>query len=68
MTKTFEERMLSIEQELSVIRMEMEEEVGRYNSSYPDEKRLINDLEYCSQWIKGETKASSDWFIKEIYK
>jgi len=68
MTKTIEERMLSIEQELSEIRKEMEEEVARYNSSYPDEKRLINDREYCSHWIKGEIKTSSEWFIKEISK
>lgn len=34
MIKTIEERMLSIEQELSEIRKEMEEEVGRYYTSY----------------------------------
>lgn len=68
MTKTIEERMSAIEQELLEIRKEMEEEVARYNSSYPDEKRLINDREYCSHWIRGEAKASSEWFIKEIYK
>lgn len=68
MNQTFEQRIQSIEDQLKEIRKESGESLARYSSSYPDEKRLINDREYCSQWIRGEIKASSDWFIKEIYK
>lgn len=68
MNQTIEDRMQSIEGQLKEIRKELEESLARYNPSYPDENRLINDHEYCSQWIRGELKTSSEWFMKEIYK
>jgi hypothetical protein len=60
--------MQSIENQLKELRKELEESLAQYSSNYPDENRLINDHEYCSQWIIGELKISSEWFMKEIYK
>lgn len=68
MNQTIEERMQSIEDQLKEIRKELEQSLARYSSHYPDENRLINDREYCSRWIRGEIKSSSEWFMKEIYK
>lgn len=68
MNQTFEARMQAVENELKEIRTELEESLARYSSHYPDENRLINDREYCSKWIRGEIKTSSEWFMKEIYK
>lgn len=68
MNQTIEERFQSIEDQLKEIRKELEESLAKYNSKYPDESRLINDTEYCRQWIMGEIEASSKWFMKEIYK
>lgn len=53
MLKTIEERMLSIEQELSQIRKEMEDEVARYKQSgYPFDVDKIKNL----------LKIEGDWF------
>lgn len=49
MTKTIEERMLSIEQELSEIRKEMEEEVARYK----DETYLFTDYTWPTPILKS---------------
>lgn len=68
MNQSIEQRMQAVEDELKEIRKELEESLARYSSDYPNESRLINDREYCSQWIKGEIKRSSEWFMKEIYK
>jgi len=68
MDQTIEDRMQAVEIELKEIRKELEGSLARYSPHYPDENRLINDREYCSRWIRGEIKASSEWFMKEIYK
>lgn len=68
MSQTIEQRMQAVENELKEIRKELEESLVMYSSHYPDENRLINDREYCSRWIRGEIKSSSEWFMKEVCK
>lgn len=68
MNQTIEQRMQAVENELKEIRKELEESLARYSSQHTDENRLINDREYCSQWIRGEIKSSSEWFMKETCK
>ncbi|WP_391558989.1 hypothetical protein [Robertmurraya sp.] len=65
---TFNEKIEQLDKELRELRSELEGDLEKYNTQCPDENRLINDPEYCRQWIRGEIESSSRWFSKEIYK
>lgn len=62
------DKLQQLDNKLRELRKELEDDLLKYNSHYPDEHRLINDAEYCRRWITGEIEASSKWFMEEIYK
>lgn len=69
MTNKFNDSHLeSLDKRLRELRKEVEGDLERYSCNYPDENRLINDVEYCRQWIKDNVELDSTWFMEEIYK
>lgn len=65
---TFNDKIEQLDTQLKELRKELESDLEKYNSKYPDEKRLLNDPEYSKQWVEEEVKKSGDWFMEEICK
>lgn len=63
---TFNDKIEQLDKELRELRSELEGDLEKYNTKCPDENRLINDPEYCRQWIRVKLKAVLDGLARRF--